>query len=1007
MKPLKLAMSAFGSYADVQTIDFTALGESGLYLITGDTGAGKTTIFDAISFALFGKASGEGRGEYQMLRSDFAGERSKTYVELDFATGENRYRILRHIKKSGQDVTLTLADGATISGDRGVKAKISEIIGLDRDQFAQIVMIAQNDFLRFLQSGTDERLKILRRIFNTSALRQFQERLRAEVKDASDRRALILHDFERYGVDVYKRGEQFAEWEAQIKADKKDLAETDEKLSECDKQKQTLAAGLAVAGDLSAKFESLAGYRRDLDAHDARAEEINEMKARAARGEIALRKVKAFCDEARRVSADHSAALSGLITAMGLENGAIAEAAEALKAMKDLPPLAEAQDSYAALSKEWEAAVDKLKRLTGLLADRNAIAAKQAALTGKQEELSAVLDSLGKLPPVSDYQDELDRITAELKDEESKLTALSVLQSDYDAIRNKQAELSKARSEFETLNSRYACADEKHRALEETFLRNQAGILAVDLKDGAPCPVCGSTSHPSPAKASGGAVSEASLKRAGEAKAEAQSGREAQSSVCGALNAEAETLVKRFIADLSSLIPDAAMESAPVQLAEKNSAVRSALLELSGRKSLSEKSLSKLTADLENFTDRRDELTRETTSLQSETDALKKRFLIDFSEFDLGASWESSASGLEGLLSQTRNTADGLTSRKDKDKKAVDLLSENWDAASNRRNNAESALKSAQTLAGERTANERKLLVLRDEAQSAYATALRANGFVGDADYEAALMAEGDLAGLKKETADYEEKAGRLARDIFRLEGETAGQEQPDLEKLQAEAESVRQASKELSDKRDDINGRLNKTAGALADLLKAASEFEKSEKTYAGIKQLSDAANGKLDFETYAQMAYFERVIRAANIRLRVMSQNRYEMLRKTGLGDGRRRTGLELEVFDAYTGKARSANSLSGGESFMASLSLALGLSDIVQQSAGGIRLEAMFIDEGFGSLDPDVLELAVRTLSEMAGENRVIGVISHVADLRERIDKQIRVEKTTAGSKIRLSF
>jgi exonuclease SbcC len=171
-------------------------------------------------------------------------------------------------------------------------------------------------------------------------------------------------------------------------------------------------------------------------------------------------------------------------------------------------------------------------------------------------------------------------------------------------------------------------------------------------------------------------------------------------------------------------------------------------------------------------------------------------------------------------------------------------------------------------------------------------------------------------------------------------------------------------------------------------------------------VKQLADAANGKLDFETYAQMAYFERVLRAANLRLRIMSQNRYTLLRKTDSDDGRRRSGLEMEVMDSYTGKARSANSMSGGESFMASLSLALGLSDVVQQSAGGVRLDAMFIDEGFGTLDADVLELAIRTLSEMAGTNRIIGIISHVTELRERIDKQVQVEKTSAGSKIYLA-
>jgi len=344
-----------------------------------------------------------------------------------------------------------------------------------------------------------------------------------------------------------------------------------------------------------------------------------------------------------------------------------------------------------------------------------------------------------------------------------------------------------------------------------------------------------------------------------------------------------------------------------------------------------------------------------------------------------------------------------LTAQKEKDKRMLDLLYSNWNTAVKRKTDAESAVQSAQTLVAERNINEQNSLKLRDETQSAYHAALQTNGFTDDADYESALTTEIELSGMKKQISDYDKNCERLTSDISRLANETAGKEQPNLEILRCQSEQVNLDSKALSEKRDEINWRLNKIENTLNELRHAAYDFEKTEKKYAAVKQLSDAANGKLDFETYAQMAYFERVILAANLRLKVMSQNRYTLLRKTENNDGRRRSGLELEVMDAYTGKARSANSLSGGESFMASLSLALGLSDVVQQSAGGIRLDTMFIDEGFGTLDADVLELAIRTLSEMTGTNRMIGIISHVTELRERIDRQVQVEKTTTGSKI----
>ncbi|MDR3209235.1 MAG: SMC family ATPase, partial [Oscillospiraceae bacterium] len=236
-----------------------------------------------------------------------------------------------------------------------------------------------------------------------------------------------------------------------------------------------------------------------------------------------------------------------------------------------------------------------------------------------------------------------------------------------------------------------------------------------------------------------------------------------------------------------------------------------------------------------------------------------------------------------------------------------------------------------------------------------------------------------------------------------RLTEETDDKAKPDLPQLTSAAAMLASATEELRELRDAVKSRLETTRRVLKELQTSAARYEKLERRYAAVKQLSDTANGKLDFETYAQMAYFERVLRAANLRLKLMSQNRYTLLRKTGSGDKRKQTGLEIEVLDTYTGKVRSANSLSGGESFMASLSLALGLSDVVQQTAGGIRLDAMFIDEGFGSLDPEVLELAVRTLSDMSSGGRIIGIISHIAELRERIDRQIRVVKSPAGSTV----
>ncbi|MCL2099835.1 MAG: SMC family ATPase [Oscillospiraceae bacterium] len=1006
MKPIKLVISAFGSYAGIQEIDFTKLGTAGLYLITGETGSGKTTIFDAVSFALFGKASGEARNNYQMLRSDFAGEKAKTFIELEFVSGEDRYNIKRSIKKTGQEVSLVLPDGTAMSGDRNITPKIIEIIGLDREQFAQIVMIAQNDFLRFLQSNTDERLKILRRIFGTESLSRFQEQLKNLVKRENDNRALILHDFERHGVEVYKRGEKFAEWELQIKSDTSEITDIEKRLLVYDKQKQELAADIAIAEELCKKFTALSSCRKSLTEHKAKAAEVEDAKARAARGEISLYKIKPLYDSLQKETANHSAAQAGLITAQQESAAAEVEAAAAVKTIEALPPLADAQLAYTALVKKHETAAQNLEQLSALKTRRKEISVRQTVLSKTKEELTAVQKILNELPLVSDCRAEFDNLTAELKNSEERLAVFLSLQKDFKIIIHKQSELEKQQSEFEILNSGFSDADKKYRLLEETFLKNQAGIIAKTLTDGEPCPVCGSSEHPLPAVLSGGDISEPELKKAKEKKDKAGAEREAKAAVCGALQTEKQTLAARFIADVSPLIPDVTIETAEAPLQKSIIKLQAKIQEDNAKKATAEKSLAELNIRFNKYTEKHNELTPLTASLKGEVDTLLTQFINDFSGYMQNAEWESSGPKLDELHSEAQAEADNLSLKKDADKKALDLLAANWDAAVKRQSAAQSAATAAAALVGERALNEQKLLKLLVSAQSNYENILSSCNFFDTAEYKAAIITENELAALKNHISDHEKNGEQLMRDVSRLENETANKELPDILSLQKDLETADTESKLLSGKRDEITGRLSKTETANKELLRAAVLFEKSEKAYAAVKQLSDAANGKLDFETYAQTAYFERVLRAANLRLKIMSQNRYTILRKTDIGDGRRSFGLEMEVMDSYTGKARSANSLSGGESFMASLSLALGLSDIVRQSAGGLRLDAMFIDEGFGTLDADVLELAVKTLSEMAASNRTIGIISHVAELREWIDKQIQIEKTPAGSKIYLS-
>jgi len=862
MKPIKLTMSAFGSYAGEETLDFTKLGGNGLYLITGETGSGKTTIFDAISFALFGEASGSGRDKYPMLRSDFADEGAKSFVELDFASGSSVYSIRREIKKSGQDVHLVLPDGTALGGSRETKDKIAEIVGLDRDQFAQIVMIAQNDFLRFLQSGTDKRVEILRRIFNTAALKNFQESLKSHAKKLDNELGIVRRDFERCGVDPYKREEQFAAWEAQIAADGEALDGYEKRIAEYVKKKTAIDQEIAVTAELAKRFAELDKIRAVFASHKSKAVEMEQLTQRRKRGETALRKVKPAADRAAESVKQYNAVRASLVDAKTRAEAARAELEAAKKVLAELPSIEEAQGGVDKARREWET-------------------------------------------------------------ESANFEKLKTLRTEYVAIDKKRQTLKILQSEFENLNAEFKRLDDEYKSLNESFLRGQAGIIAAKLADGAPCPVCGSVEHPAPAKLTDGGMTEAGLKNAKTAVDRAQNGRGQKSDECARLKSEIDTRENRFVEDLSSIIPNIDRDTSGKLLAEAFTRSQSKVNELAVNKQNAEKNLAELAA---------------------------KR-----------------------------------------------------DKAAKRNVDAEALYKSAQTLAGERETREGELKTVSDQAHTDYADSLSVNGFKDEAEYAAALVTEGALSDMIKKLADYEKSGEQLKRDINRLEGETAGKEKPDMGKLSVENNAIISAINELNKNRDEIRIRNEQTKRTLGELRRSAETFVKLDKEYAAAKQLSDAANGRLDFETYAQAAYFDQVLRAANLRLGLMSQSRYTLLRKTEGGDKRIKTGLDLEVSDAYTGKRRGANTLSGGESFMASLSLALGLSDVVQQSAGGVRLDAMFIDEGFGTLDADVLELAVRTLSDMAAGGRVIGIISHVAELRERIERQVRVEKTVRGSRI----
>ena len=1013
MKPLKLTMNAFGSYAQEETLDFTKLGTNGLYLITGETGSGKTTIFDAISYALFGRASGSNRNSYKMLRSDYAEKRTKTYVELDFASGGSKYTIRReiipHIARKTEMVTytdnvsLTLFDGTVLDRSRDVDEKILDVVGLDRDQFAQIVMIAQNDFLRFLQSGTDDRVKILRRIFGTGALRFFQENLKTRTKEQEAEHKAVLRDFEKYGVDPHRRDEQFTLWDRQMKNDEEVLKQADEKLVQYDETAKLLAGQIAVAEGIIRLFADLTQRRKALVEHASKENEIAALTKRKQRGETALRKVKLFADKVAETTKTHQTASLELKKAIDREQETEKKFEQAKRTLLELPPLENEQLEFEQLVRNSEQSVVKLNSLTVIKEDYSSLIRKQTELSNLQMELAGVEKTIAGLPSVEKTQTAFEQLQQEIIAQTEKRTALTQLREDFLAITKKQSSLTKAQGEFAALKEKYITAKASYDKLYDLFLCEQAGVLAQTLKNGEPCPVCGAMDHPAPARVSGEEISEGKLKKLNTTSEAVKNKLDDKTTECSALRAEITMLTTRFTVDAAKWLPEFEPDTIGALLDKDIKQIDIQLAELSQRKNNGEKLLSELVINTEKITKRKEKLIPVITSWSVEIDTLIQRFLKDFRVYVPDAVWDTSGDSLSALFLATQKATNELIVKKNTAEKMLMELKKKREAATQACGESEASLFSARTLVHEREAREKAQIEVAEAAQGVYIEALKANNFKDQADYLMALVSEDDISMMSARISAYEENGKQIQRDIARLESEIMGKEQPDLTKLNAEANEINSASKALRSVRDETKMRFDNTLRLWKELKKSAQKLVTIEKVYAALKGLYDTANGKLDFETYAQMAYFERILRAANLRLKVMSQSRYLLLRKEEGGDGRKRMGLEMEVMDSYTGKSRSANSLSGGESFMASLSLALGLSDVVQQSAGGIHLDAMFIDEGFGSLDAEVLELAVRTLSDMAGGHRMVGIISHVTELRERIDKQVRIEKTNGGSKL----
>lgn len=869
MRPIHLTLSGWGPYKGECNIDFNKFDGKGLFLITGATGAGKTSIFDAICFALYGDVSG-GMREKNSVRSDFADGDTKTYVELIMEHGGEVYKIYRNPEyerpkkrktggsaytKERENAILYMPDGRVIEGNQEVSGKVQEILVLNLKQFKQISMIAQGEFSKLLMAPSREKISIFREIFGTGIYEEFENVLRQRAKTL-------------YG-------------EALTLKNKLDEAIRMLSLPEEEYERLTASENL--------NFDNIYDYLKSAEReYDKCAKELAKEYAKLDKESIKLTSMITKAEE----RAHQIAKLQECKSRMAVLDGQKKEMIELEKKLQQarnagfiMPLYVKLQELELRLAEKKKTLKDAEQYLKELKNEKKTLQKTYAS----REKISVVIRLIEECEKLKKQQ----------------MTQLSIVE--------------KYKSDTDDLSAKYLAQElickERHHAYEEAdyaYKRATAGIVARMLKEGEPCPVCGSFNHPNPAKAGEDVPDEKQLKNLQKQVKEADD----------------------MLLDIHTLIVE---KKAAYSVEEAKHAELNDLLKLQQQK------------------------------IQK-----AEKYLEDFK----GLSVAECYTKLENVTGRYQ-TVEGLIVRNESE---------------------------IRKMAVEVSADAEELLVKKESFKGK----IKEHGFTSAAQFENNCRTGEEQQEMSVVLQNYNEEKRALKELMLQL-GQGARKDVTETESLKERAAFIdKEKQRVLSEQKhwniytDAIRRTVNSIKDKLEDLRQVSEE-------YGYVKDLDNVANGmnpkRLVFEQYVLATYFEEILRAANIRFMKMTSGRYEMSRMETASDGRSRDNLEIQVFDYYTGKNRSVKTLSGGESFKASLSLALGMSDVIQAFHGGIRVDTLFVDEGFGTLDGESLEQACETLRTLVEKDRLVGIISHVPELRERIEHQVVVHKTSSGSEIQL--
>ncbi|HCG58976.1 MAG TPA: hypothetical protein DEV97_03100 [Lachnospiraceae bacterium] len=1078
MKPLYLEMTAFGPYKDTQRIDFTTLGTDGLFLITGDTGAGKTTIFDAISYALYGLTSMPGRSAGSM-RSDFAPESQATIVTFRFSHRGRQYEIMRQpaytrhlLRGADRSKTTTVPEKAELTGDgiqpvSGAKNVTdlvqNQILHLDHSQFCQVAMIAQGEFRKVLTASTDERTKILQKIFLTEGYQRMSEILKARAASARalrDRSASGISD----RLQAIRTGTENAEVLSQFQsiASPVDLLSRREQvlglLDDILRSDQALSASLAEAiSHLQIEAEALTrrlaladSDNRKLDEYQASQTMKTQLDAQTPsmetrRETLTLRKtirysVYPFYEQKQRAGKDAAASAAAYARSL-------ASVSEAQRQHED------AEKRYAAAQAE-NALLDQKKLELKQLQDQIPLYSRRNALQSDLETASAALRQLDEkaLLLQTRLQDH-DILARKLKDyitrsadvplqKKEADVRLQTLEKQRESLldlcrRTRQAE--KQRVSWERSKKQYVSVrqqyDSQYAALSETerlLEMNRAGLLAQELKDGAPCPVCGSTVHPRPASpffpdaSNGGvAVTDETVRSLREKADLLRQKKDEAATEAASLKAAAGTASAQLRDDLvrnlsviqaeiglqeTEIPPEEDIrddERLPLSWLETLLTQLQAALDSSAAAVRQQvETLSLQLANLQLAQKRQEKAEEEKRQLDTQKETLRadREAVVQRQ-----TACKAALSGLPVLPFPTLKEAEAAVTAA---REVCELLSRQIEEAGQKKEAAARALAAslASSKAAEAQRDKDRLSVL--DAAEKFDQKLKETGLLSEETLLENLCSEEALKEEEQALSAFDRQQAAATARLKAAQTAAKGLVRSDLGQLRTSQAELSTRLAALRDKKARTEGRIENNEAARNSICAEYSRLQQQEHSYEMLDKLYRLVSGqtqnvKITFEQYIQETGFDEITRAANIRLDMITDGRYRFFRREEIDAGKKsKNALALDILDNYTGKKRPVSTLSGGESFKASLSLALGLSDSISSRAGGITIDSLFIDEGFGSLDKrQSLSDAVNMLVSLSTHHKLIGIISHCDELKEQIRRQIVVTRGRDGSHVRV--